>query len=377
VISPLRVAQAIVFRGLRGRQTTKTIVCPTDPAGTRYDIDMRIGIFGLGFMGATHLRACRRIPAAEVVAVVSNDPRSLAGDLSSVQGNFGAPGEKTDFSGAARYADPFDALKNPEIEAVDLCLPTNLHAPVAIAALQAGKHVLVEKPMALTGEECGRVLDAAAEAGRILMVAQVLRFMPAYAAAAHLVKSGELGPVRSAAFRRRTGVPGWSQWLTRKEQSGGAVLDLLVHDLDFCIHLFGLPEAVSASGYEDLARGLDFASAQMHYPSAASVTVSGGWYHPHYPFSMEFTIAGDGGTLEFGWAGVPSLVFYRASGEAQPLALPEDHAFEAEIGYFVDCAAAGRQPELCPPAESAAAIWLANLIAESRRRGGERIACRP
>jgi predicted dehydrogenase len=336
---------------------------------------MKVGVFGLGFMGATHLAAWRRVPDAEVAAVVANDSRALAGDLTSVQGNFGSSGGTLDFAAVARYTDPFEALRNPAIEAVDICLPTYLHAPVAIAALGAGKHVLVEKPMALTSEECGGMLDAAAGSGCILMVAQVLRFMPAYAAAARMVKRGDLGAVRWAIFRRRTGVPTWGQWLTRKELSGGAVLDLLVHDLDFCVHLFGLPEAVSASGHEDLARGLDCATARLHYPSIGSVTVTGGWYHLGYPFSMEFTIAGDDGTLEFSSVAAPPLVLYRG-GEARPVALEETDAFEAEIAYFAACAAGGRQPRLCPPSESAAAVRLAGMVAELRDHKGEAVRCR-
>jgi predicted dehydrogenase len=90
---------------------------------------MRIGVAGLGFMGSTHIRALRSIPQAQLVAVCSHDEKKLAGDLSAVQGNLGGPGERSDFSGVAKYRDLRQMLEDPNVDAVDLCLPTHLHAP--------------------------------------------------------------------------------------------------------------------------------------------------------------------------------------------------------------------------------------------------------
>jgi predicted dehydrogenase len=336
---------------------------------------MKIGVFGLGFMGTTHLKAYKNIPQAELAAVVSDIPQALTGDLSHVQGNIGGPGEKMDFSAVAKYSDPFEALKNPDIEAVDLCLPTHLHAPVAIAALRAGKHVLVEKPMALTGEECDAVIRAARESGRILMSAQVLRFTPSYTVAARMIKAGELGPVRSAIFRRRCAAPPWSVWLDKKKLSGGGVFDLLIHDVDFCIHAFGFPQALSAVGYEDLSRGIDWVTAELYYPAIGGVVISGGWHHPKaFPFSMEYTIVGDRGTMEFNSAGGPPAL-YREDGEKQALTLEDIDGYQAELAYFVECCVNGTQPDFCPPRESAAAVRIAHLIDEARSKKGEKIAC--
>src|SRR5258708_1717342 len=103
---------------------------------------MRVAVAGLGFMGSTHIRALQSIPQAELVAVCSRDEKKLAGDLSGIQGNLGGPGERLDFSGIARYRDVRQLLDDPRVDAVDLCLPTNMHAPVAIQGFDAGKHVL-------------------------------------------------------------------------------------------------------------------------------------------------------------------------------------------------------------------------------------------
>lgn len=337
---------------------------------------MRIAVFGLGFMGSTHLKALRNIPTAQLAAVVSSDPKKLDGDLSGIQGNLGGPGEKMDFSGAARYRSVEEALRDPSIEAVDICLPTSQHAPVALEALRAGKHVLVEKPMALDGAGADRMLAEAEKQQRILMAAQVLRFFPEYEAMAGTVKSGELGAARSAMFRRRCAAPAWSKWLKDSTQSGGGVFDLLIHDVDFCLLLFGPPAAVRAAGYEDMGRGIDWISAHLEYPGGPAVAVTGGWHHPKaYPFSMEFTVVSDGGTLEYSSAGRP-LTLYQADGEERAMELRQQDGYQAEIEYFLDCASAGRKPEKCAAAESAAAVKVTLAMVESRNRKGERIECK-
>src|SRR5450432_2755749 len=143
---------------------------------------MRIAMLGLGFMGGVHLRALRQVAGASVAAVFSNDERQLSGDLTATQGNLGRPGERFDFSAVKQYRELGAVLGDPEIDAVDICLPTFLHEDVAVAALRAGKHVLVEKPMALEGASARRIIAAAERAVRILMGAQVLRFFPEYVA---------------------------------------------------------------------------------------------------------------------------------------------------------------------------------------------------
>lgn len=335
---------------------------------------MKIGVLGLGFMGSTHVKAIKNSSIATVTAVVSADASKLTGDLSGIQGNLGTSGEVMDFSGMGKYTEVGPVLADPNIEAVDICLPTDLHASIAIAALRAGKHVLVEKPMALSGADCDRMLEEAKKAGRILMTAQVLRFFPEYQAAARQMKG--LGTARSALFRRRCAAPSWSGWSADPSKSGGGVFDLLIHDVDYALHLFGVPDSVTAEGYENLPAGVDWISGHLHYANGPSVLITGGWHHPKaYPFSMEFTLVADGGTLEYSSAGRP-LTLYSSAGEETKLDLPSQDGFRAEIEYFAECAIAGRQPELCPPEDSANAVKVTLAMVESRRRNGETIPCK-
>ncbi|MEO8131633.1 MAG: Gfo/Idh/MocA family oxidoreductase [Bryobacteraceae bacterium] len=337
---------------------------------------MRIAVVGLGFMGSMHLKALRAVPGATVAAVYSQDEKKLTGDLSSIQGNLGGPGETFDFSAVSKYRDIPSLLADPDIDAVDICLPTNLHSDTALAALRAGKHVLVEKPIALTGELADEMVAEANRSGKLLMGAQVLRFFPSYVALAAALASQEYGAVRTAVFRRRCAAPAWSKWLGDAALSGGGVFDLLIHDVDMCVKLFGLPEAVSATGFEDTPNGVDTITAAFHYRDIPSVIVTGGWHHrKSFPFSMEYTVVTDGGTFEYSSARNEANL-YLASGEPRSFPLPEQDGFEAELAYFVDCCASGRKPDLCPPEESAAAVKLTLLMLESRKRNGEKVACR-
>jgi predicted dehydrogenase len=337
---------------------------------------MKLAVVGLGFMGSTHLKALSKVPGASLAAVCSHDERKLAGDLSAVKGNLGGAGEQLDFSGVRKYRDTDALLADPEIEAVDLCLPTDLHEPVAVAALRSGKHVLVEKPMALDGASAGRMIAEAEKQGRVLMTAQVLRFFPEYLALEETVKRPDSGAMRTAIFRRRCAAPGWGGWLKDAARSGGGVFDLLIHDVDMCLPLFGKPDTLSATGYTDAARAIDTLQAELFYGSGAVVTVTGGWQHTGaFPFSMEYSVTLDGGTVEYSSAGrVPTL--YGADGSEQVLQLSENDGYAGEIAYFVECCSAGTSPERCPPRESADAVTLMLTILEARSRNGEKIICR-
>jgi len=335
---------------------------------------LNIGIIGLGFMGSTHLNAWSGIPGASLIAVADPKPHRLAGDLSDIQGNIGGPGVRRDFTRVNGYRTPEELIADPAVEAVDICLPTNFHLPVTLAAFAAGKHVVVEKPMALSGEACDRMIAAAAQAGRVLMVAHVVRYWPDYAAARELFRSGRLGALRSAIFHRKCAAPMWGRWLKDSARSGGGVFDLLIHDVDFCHQLFGSPLAVRAEGPEQLDRGIDWVLARLEYPHGAPVAISGGWHHPQsYPFSMDFTLVAEGGTLDYNSAFRP-LTLYLADGTEQKPELEIHDAYQAELNYFLACAQANHWPEDCRPQESAAAVRTALAINESRRRGGERIA---
>jgi predicted dehydrogenase len=337
---------------------------------------VRLAVLGLGFMGSTHLKALGDVRGAELVAVYSQDEKKLAGDLTSVHGNLGGGGERMDLSRVTHHRQIEAVLADPEVEAVDICLPTDLHETVAVGALRAGKHVLVEKPMALDSYGVDRMTTAAGRYKRTLMTAQVLRFMPAYVALRQAVGQQRLGPVRFAMFRRRCAAPGWGGWLQDASRSGGGVFDLLIHDVDMCLHLFGMPEALSATGYTDLPAGIDCIDAQFFYPHGGVVSITGGWHHPGaYPFSMEYTVTVEGGTVDYSSTGRASTL-YSPDGSETVLDGGARDGYAAEIEYFIECCESRRPPDLCPPRESGDAVKLMLLVLEARSRSGRKMICR-
>jgi predicted dehydrogenase len=334
---------------------------------------MRLGVLGLGFMGATHIRALDGIDGLTLAAISSSDPKKLAGDLSGVGGNLGAAFATLDFSNVAKHTRWQDIIADDSIDAVDVCLPTHLHAEATEMALNAGKHVLCEKPLALDFATADRLVALAKERGKVLMAAQVLRFFPMYRQMAERVKSGTLGAVRAATFRRRCAAPPWAKWMQDKSISGGGVFDLLIHDVDMALHLFGVPSAVSATGREALDSYVDTINAQLYYDGLDSVTVAGGWHHGAFPFSMEYTIVADGGTIEYSSASGKDPQVYRPGAEAEALTpVAAIDGYQEEIRYFYECCRDGCETVYCSPAESAQAVKVTRLMSEARRQKGEK-----
>jgi predicted dehydrogenase len=324
-------------------------------------IHMKVAVLGLGFMGSVHARAL----GSRLGAVYSKDARKLTGDLSAVKGNLDGAGGTLDFSSVTPYHSIDALLADSAIDAVDVCLPTDLHETVAIHALRAGKHVLVEKPMALDRASADRMIAEADRCRRTLMCAQVLRFLPEYIALRDALP--ELGAVFHAWFHRRCAMPSWGGWLLDPARSGGGVFDLLIHDIDMCLHLFGRPCAIAATGHGDAIE------ATLFNPFGPTVTVSGGWERSAaYAFRMEYRVSCDRGVVEYSSNGRPPTLY---SAEEHALPLASRSGYEAEVDYFIECCKAGRQPERCGPQESAQAVDLMLQLLAARKRHGEKIPC--
>ena len=145
---------------------------------------------------------------------------------------------------------------------------------------------------------------------------------------------------------------------------GGGAFDLLIHDVDYCISRWGMPDSVRATGYADLARGIDLVHAELRYRGLGPVIIAGGWRPGAYPFSMQFTVTTDRSTLEWS-SGDAKLMEYGSDGKVEGRALSDADPFAAELAYFAECAIEGRAPERCPPEQSAQAVALMREIIKS------------
>jgi len=209
---------------------------------------VRIGIVGLGFMGRIHFLGAQHLKGAKVAAVCSRDRAKLAGDWRNTRGNFGPEPGQVDLSGVKTYESYEAMLADPDLDLIDICNPTHLHPEFAIAALEAGKHVLVEKAVALTAADADRMLAAARSAGKLLMVAHVLPFFPEFRFATEAVRGGQYGKLLAAHFTRVIARPDWSAEIADASKTGGPAVDLHIHDTHFIGLLCGVPKQVFSIG---------------------------------------------------------------------------------------------------------------------------------
>ncbi len=187
---------------------------------------IRVGLVGVGAMGSGHLANYLRLMKeghdVKLVAACDIRPEQLERKENS---DLNIEIKREEFEAEYnKYTDFREMMDKEEMDYIDFAVPTYLHAKMAIAAMERGFHVLSEKPMALTVDECERMIETSMRTERTLMVAQCLRFWPAYEELKRLVESGEWGKVISGMFFRGGATPKWSfeDWLRKKDKSGGA-----------------------------------------------------------------------------------------------------------------------------------------------------------
>ncbi len=262
-----------------------------------------IGIVGIGFMGMIHYLAAQKVAGAKVVALCSRNQKKLTGDWTGIQGNFGPKGSQMDLSALAKYNEFHNLLADPNVQLVDLCVPNDEHANMAVQALQAGKHVLVEKPIAITTEDADRMVAAAQKSGKLLMVAHVLPFFPEFAFAREAIQSGRYGALKAAHLSRVISKPDWSDGIGDVQRSGGPAIDLHIHDTHYIGLVCGVPQAVYSRGILENGVVLHL-STQYQYEGLEPVVsaVSGALSQSGRPFSHGFDFYLEQATLSFEFA---------------------------------------------------------------------------
>ncbi|MDR1480658.1 MAG: Gfo/Idh/MocA family oxidoreductase [Planctomycetaceae bacterium] len=209
---------------------------------------LRVGIHGLGFMGMMHYLAYQQIEGVKVVAICEVSEERRRGDWRSIKGNFGPSGTMMDLTGVSTYAESVNLFEDAEVDLVDICLPPGAHSATAVEALNAGKHVVCEKPIALTIEDAEQMVETAKNKNKSFMVAQVLPFFPAYRFVYDSLQSGRFGRLLGGHFDRVISEPVWLKNFYDMKTIGGPLLDLHIHDAHFIRLLFGLPDAVQSVG---------------------------------------------------------------------------------------------------------------------------------
>jgi predicted dehydrogenase len=301
-------------------------------------------------MGMIHYLAARRVKGARVAAICSRDPKKLAGDWRSIQGNFGPRGEVMDLSQVKKYSRLEDLLADPDIDLIDVCNPTSLHPATAIQALEAGKDVLVEKCIALQPDDADAMLAAAVRAKRLLMVAHVLPFFPEFAYALEAAKSGRYGRLKAAHFKRVISRPDWSADISDPAKTGGPAIDLHIHDTHFIGLLCGLPSKVFSSGCVEGGNVQYLTSQYLYGKGGPCVSAeSGALAQKGRPFVHGYEIYLEKATLVYE-SGTTPLTLLSEDGQTERPKLEGGDdaigAFASEIQAAVDGVQARREPDL-------------------------------
>jgi len=328
---------------------------------------IRVGIIGLGMMGRCHLAGWSELADAEVVAVADTDPKRAGGDLAGGWSNIEGGADGIDMSRIWGTTDPAELIGHADVDVVDVCVPTPFHDELALAALAAGKHTVCEKPLARTAERARAIAEAAEKAPGLFMPAMCMRFWPGWDWLKRAVAEGTYGAVRAATFRRMASMP--PGWFGKGEMSGGAVLDLHLHDTDFVCHLFGRPGAVDSVGYSKTTDCVDHIVTRYAYADVPLVVAEGGWCMAEgYGFSMRYTVNFENATAEYDLARETPLLL-SAGGEAEPVECEGTTGYAAELAYMAECIKNGAAPTVVTAAEAADSIAIVEAEVRSVESG--------
>ncbi len=313
---------------------------------------LNIALIGLGGMGTVHYHNYRHVAGARVAAVVGKTEADIAR-----AGEWGVP----------IYPTLTALCAQVEIDMVDICTPTFLHKELALEGFALGKHVLTEKPIALTLADATAMYAAADAAGKQLYVAQLLQFSRAVETLRETVKKETYGKPLDACFERLAACPGWTQgsWLFEKDKSGLLPFDLHIHDLDVIVSLFGKPRTVGYTACGGAQKAYREQYRFQYGYEGLTVCAEAAWFNAAIPFTARWRVYFERGMLICDAQG---LTGYAADGTVTPfdvedavkiptgINLPPTGWFLRELTHFVECAKAGEASQVVPRAQVLAVV---------------------
>lgn len=288
---------------------------------------LKVGLVGVGGISGAHIPAWNEMEDAELVAICDIRTERM---------------EK--YPDKRHYTDFDEMLANEELDILDICLPTYLHADFAVKAMEKGINVITEKPISLKNEDVERVYSTAEKNNVKFMVAQVLRFWPEYELLKEIYDSKRYGKLLSGTMTRLGGYPKWSWdgWMMDEKRSGLVPFDLHIHDLDFMVYAFGMPKV--AHRYRSKLPKQDFMSVTYDFGDF-SINSEASWYATCYPFTAEFrfqfedaVVSNENGKMMIYLKDDEKIDLSQdAEGDTGAINLPKSDAYANEIIYFANC----------------------------------------
>ena len=298
-------------------------------------------VLGAGNMGRRLAKSLRAFDGVSIKYVYSRN-------LSQAQ-------NLADICGATALDDPRTIWGDPGVDAVIICLPTFTRLETLKPAIDSGKHIFCEKPLALDHSMADEIQTLLSGYSQTFMVGQVLRFFWEYSKIRGKVVAGEIGDVGTIRLSRRVGYPGKNSWFADPAKSGGVILDLLIHDLDFLRWTCGEVKQIYAKALTFSHLGTqDYALLNMKMESGALGHIEGSWSHPVGSFRQTVEICGSMGMISYDSSTSENLKLISTSETegkiASRISLPEsdpsNDPYANEVGHFLDCIRTGRKPNL-------------------------------
>ncbi|MGC4006633.1 MAG: Gfo/Idh/MocA family oxidoreductase [Pirellulales bacterium] len=332
---------------------------------------LNVGIIGMGMMGRTHFEAYANIYGVKVRAICDRKPQRASGDMAGTDGNvLGAGVAKLDMTGILGTTNYKEILEHPEIDIIDICTATPNHPELTAECLATGKHVLCEKPLARTAAQARQIVENARRSRGTFMTAMCLRFWPEWSWLKTAIAEQRYGRVLSATFRRMATMP--AGWYSNGELSGGALLDLHIHDTDFVHYLFGMPRAVMSRGYAKTSGAVDHLVTQYLYDEGKGpplVAAEGSWcMNDGFAFEMKYTVNCERATLDYDLGRTPALQV-AAEGKLEAITVPSETGYVGELRYFIECLQAGKQPDMVPLEDPVRCLEILEAEERSVREG--------
>ena len=325
---------------------------------------IKAGICGFGGLGHVHANSLWQLEGVKVAAVCDINPEQLA--RKEVAFNIEQNANQFDISGSRTYTDFKEMLAKEDLDMLVIALPSDLHSPYSVMAMESGCHVFSEKPMSLDIESCNKMIAARDATGRKLMIGQCIRFWPEYEFLFDAIKSGRYGKLRSLIMERLGyhSLKDPNNWFNQPERAGGALLDLHVHDVDWVQSTLGTPKRINASGVMRENGGLDDSTSIWNYDGMYA-TIRASWMYTN-PFLMAFKAVFDDATVEYSSRSTPTLTVTSAENlKREAVEVAKESAYVREMRYFLECIRGERKNTRCTAESSRESIRLALLEKEA------------
>lgn len=313
---------------------------------------LKVAVIGAGAISAAHIPAWQTMPNAKLVALCDIRPECMDA-----------------YENVRKYTDFDELLASEELDIVDICLPTFLHAEYSIKAMQRGIHVVCEKPISLHKEDVARIYAAAKENNVKFMVAQVLRFWAEYEFIRAVYQNGKYGKLLSGSMKRLGGIPTWTwnDWMRDEKLSGLVPFDLHIHDLDYMIYAFGKPQHVHTCRSKQADQ--DCVHAVYEY-DGFFIESDASWYASPYPFRAHFRFQFEDAVIANEGDG---LTIYERNGNVitqstepgdnlNTITIPKSNAYADELRYFTECVLHDRPIDKIQPEELETVLDILNAM---------------